>query len=92
MVFGTRSPMNWVFKLRSYGKQVCDTTTALGYITWSDDGQEIGYKKLKLDMTAFKRFVSQQVELAQSQLHELLLINQEETHEDVMPKMCLWSL
>ena len=43
-------------------------------------------------MTAFKRFVSQQVELAQSQLHELLLINQEETREDVMPKMCLRSL
>jgi hypothetical protein len=59
MVFGTRSPMNWVFKLRSYGKQVCDSTTALGHITWSDDGQEVSYKKLKIDMMAFKRFVSQ---------------------------------
>ena len=39
MVFGTHSPMNWVHKLWAYGKKVCDTTTALGFITWSDDGE-----------------------------------------------------
>lgn len=32
MVFGTRSPMNWVLKLRGLGKKIRDTTTGLGHI------------------------------------------------------------
>lgn len=92
MVFGTRSPMNWAHKLRAYGKKVSDNTTALGFITWLDDGEGISYKGLEMSMTAFKRFVSQQVELAQAQLHELLLINQEETREAAVPKVSLRSL
>jgi hypothetical protein len=64
MVYGTRSPMNWALKLRAYGKKIQDTTTALGYIVWSDDGEELSYKGLELTMTALRRFVSEQVEMS----------------------------
>jgi hypothetical protein len=45
-----------------------------------------------MNITAFKRFVSQQVEMAQAQLHELLLINQEEARKAVVLEMNLRSL
>lgn len=57
MVYNTRSPMNWIQKLRTYGKKIRDTTTALGHIIWSDDGEELSYKGLELSMTGFKYFV-----------------------------------
>jgi hypothetical protein len=66
MVYGTRPPMNWVLKLWAYGKKIQDTTTALRHIIWSDDGEELSYKGLELTMTVLRRFVSDQVEIAQS--------------------------
>jgi hypothetical protein len=92
MVYGTRSPMNWALKLRAYGKKIQDTTTGLGHIIWSDDGEELKYKGLEMTMTTFRRFVSHQVEIAQSQLHELLLVNPEENREDVVPTLALRDL
>jgi hypothetical protein len=44
MVYGSRSPINWAQKLRVYGKKIRDSTTSLGYIIWSDDGQKLNYK------------------------------------------------
>jgi hypothetical protein len=32
MVFESRSPTSWAFKLRAYGEKVCNTTTAFGFI------------------------------------------------------------
>jgi hypothetical protein len=87
MVYGTRSPINWALKLREYGKKIQDTTTALGHIVWSDDGEELSYKGLELTMTSLRRFVSDQVEIAQSQIYELLLVNPEESREDVVPAL-----
>ncbi len=75
MAFGSWSPVDWVHKLRAYGKKVCDSTTAIGFITWSDDGQEISYKDFKMNMPAFKHFVSHEIEAAQAQLSELLLVD-----------------
>lgn len=49
MVYGTRSPMNWIQKLRTYGKKITDTTTGLGRIVWSDDGEELSYKGLECE-------------------------------------------
>jgi hypothetical protein len=77
--------MNWVLKLRSLGKRIRDTTTGLGHIIWSDDGEELRYKGFEITMTGLKRFVSQQVTIAQNQLHEILLINQVEDREAVVP-------
>jgi hypothetical protein len=68
----TRSPTNWIQKLRTYGKKIRDTTTALGHIIWSDDGEELGYMGLELSMTGFKDFVLQQVKIAEAQLYGLL--------------------
>jgi hypothetical protein len=92
MVYGTRSPMNWALKLRAYGKKIQDTTTGLGSIIWSDDGEDLTYKGLELRMTALKRFVAHGVEMCQTQLHELLLVNPEEDREDVVPALNLRAL
>ncbi len=92
MVYGSRSPMNWALKLRAYGKKIQDTTTALGHIIWSDDGEELSYRALELTMTSLRRFIADQVESAQGQLQELLLVNPEERREDVVPALALRTL
>jgi hypothetical protein len=84
--------MNWALKLRAYGKKIQNTTTALGHIIWSDDGEELNYKALELTMTSLRRFISDQVEVAQGQLQELLLVNPEESREDVVPPLALCTL
>jgi len=43
-------------------------------------------------MTALRCFVLAQVEVNQSQLHELLLVNPEENREDVVPALTLRAL
>ncbi|KFY28547.1 hypothetical protein V491_00416 [Pseudogymnoascus sp. VKM F-3775] len=48
MAYSSRSPINWAQKLRVYGKKIRDSTTSLGYIVWSDDGQKLNYKRLEL--------------------------------------------
>jgi hypothetical protein len=92
MVYGTRSPMNWAQKLRTYGKKIQDTTTSLGHIIWTDDGERLTYKDFEVTMTDLKSFVAKQVSLAQQQLHDLLLIHKEEDRESVAPKFNLRSL
>ena len=92
MVYGSRSPINWVQKLRVYGKKIRDSTTSLGYMVWLDDGQELEYRGLQFSMTGLKQFVRQQVTQAQDQLQQLLLIHAEEAREDVIPKLRLQDL
>lgn len=92
MAYGSRSPINWAQKLRVYGKKIRDSTTSLGYIVWSDDGQKLDYKGLELSMSGLKQFVRQQVEFAQDRLQQLLLIHIEETREDVVPSLRLQDL
>ena len=87
MVYGSRSPINWVQKLRVYGKKIRDSTTSLGYMVWLDDGQELEYRGLQFSMTGLKQFVRQQVTQAQDQLQQLLLIHAEEAREEVIPKL-----
>jgi hypothetical protein len=83
MVYESRSLINWAQKLRVYGKKILDSTTNLGYIIWSDGGQKLNYKDLELKMLGLKQFARQQVECAQDQLQQLLLIHAEEVREDV---------
>jgi hypothetical protein len=91
MVYRRRSPINWVQKLRTYGKSVQETTTALGYIIWSEDGEEIKYRGLEMSMSGFKHFVLQEVEMAQAQLYELFFVSPEEAPE-IVPTLDLEGL
>src|SRR5450432_2096409 len=92
MIYGSRSLINWVQKLRTYGKKIRNTTTSLGCIVWSDDGQKLEYKKLEFTMVQLKLFVQQQVELAQDQLHQLLLLHSSEAWDNVVPALDLLTL
>ncbi|KAL5344753.1 hypothetical protein ACLOAV_010150 [Pseudogymnoascus australis] len=92
MAYGSRSPINWAQKLRVYGKKIRDSTTSLGYMVWSEDRQKLTYRDLELSMSGLKQFARWQVEAAQEQLQQLLLIHAEEAREDVVPKLRLQDL
>lgn len=84
MVHGARSPFSWASRLRVYGKKVRDSTTCLGYITWSDDEKCVSYKDVcDLSMDCFRGFVRAQVAAAQAQLGDLLLLHPDERREDL---------
>jgi hypothetical protein len=80
IAYGTRSPMNWVHKLRTLGKAICDTTTALGCIVWSDNSEQLKYRGLEFSMTGLQHFLSTQVQATDRQLHELLFAPATEQH------------
>ena len=87
--------MNWVLKIRSYGCKVRDNMTALGHIIWTDDGEHLSYKNFELSMTALRWFMRDQVELAQKQLHDLLLLPPDrdaESRADSVPPVRLQEL
>jgi hypothetical protein len=92
MIYGSNSPMNWALKLRAYGKKVRDSTTSLGFIIWSEDGSTLSYKDTKLTMSSLGDFVRKQVELAQAELEDLLLIHPDEDRADVLPSLVLRDL
>ncbi|CAI6340681.1 unnamed protein product [Periconia digitata] len=48
--------------------------TSLGSISWSDDGQQLSYKSLEFTMNSLQWFLHDQVQEAQDQLHDLLLL------------------
>lgn len=84
MVHGTRSPFSWASRLRTYGKKVRDSTTCLGYIEWSEDGERVSYKGIRnLNMGKFRTFIRAQVAKAQGQLEALLLVHPDERREDL---------
>jgi hypothetical protein len=79
MTHGTRSPFSWANRLRMYAKKVRDSTTSLGYIDWSNDGETVSYKDVvNLSVAAFKKFVADQVAQAQKLLEGLLLLHPSE--------------
>jgi hypothetical protein len=92
MVYGTRSPICWVQKLRAYGKAIQDTTTSLGRISWSDDGEVVTYKTMQLTMTSLRGVVAATLGSAQQQLADLLLVHPDEDREAVVPPLSLRSL
>lgn len=65
MIHGSRSPFNWVLRLRAYGKKIRNSSTSLGYIYWSDDHERLTYKQLDLNVADLKKFVATQVALSQ---------------------------
>lgn len=92
LLYGSRSPMNWMLRLRSYGKQVRNHTTPLGYIQWSEDNQVLSYKNLILSMPDFRRFIREQVAIAQSQLEDLCLLCVDESRELTIPELFLHDI
>ena len=50
------------------------------------------YKKLRLTITGFRRFIRTEMELAQTDLEKLFLIHEEETREDIVPTLHLAQL
>ncbi|KAL5373648.1 hypothetical protein PMIN06_012450 [Paraphaeosphaeria minitans] len=92
MIHGSLSPFNWVLRLRAYGKKIRNSSISLGYIYWSDDHERLTYKKLALSMAGLKRFVAVQVDLAQSDLEQLLLVHGDEKGEDMIPTFELCDL
>jgi hypothetical protein len=84
MIQGSRSPFNWACRLRMYAKKVRDSTTCLGYITWTDDGQRVSYKDvIDLSVVDFQTFVRTEIEKCQYALEELLLLHPQERREDL---------
>ena len=74
MTYGSDSPMNLVLNLRAYGAVVRNNTTAAGFIEWTDDGQNISYKGVQLNMNHLKWFLRDQMTTAYEQLAELLFL------------------
>lgn len=92
MVYGTHSPVNWVQKLHSFGKQINEITTSLGYISWTDDSEHLSYKGLELGMTDLKKFLATQIAIARSLLEELLCVYPDEERDEVVPLVNLFRL
>ena len=92
MVYESRSPMSWVLKLQLYGKKICKSTTSLGFIIWSDDAEQLSYLDVELSMAQLRQFVRKQLDLVQTQLHEVLLIHPDEHCKSVVPLLSLAEL
>jgi hypothetical protein len=58
------SPFSWAVQLRSFGKKICDSTTSIGYIQWSEDEETLFYDDLELGISGFRSFVQSQVNVA----------------------------
>jgi hypothetical protein len=92
MVLESRSPMNWALKLRAYGKKIRESTTCLGSLIWSVDGEKLSYVDLELTMSQLRYFVRFQLDRAQNQLEEVLLVHPTEAREQVVPSINLKDL
>lgn len=89
MLDNTASPLAWAIRLRALGKKMMTSTTAQGFITWSEDRDVLNYKDLTLKMSDFRAFVTEQVQKAQSSLRRVLLLHEEEEFVQVMPRLPL---
>jgi hypothetical protein len=92
LLHGTHSPFNWALRLRAYGKKIRNSTTSLGYIYWSEDNEKLFYKDIELSMVGLRDFVRIQVQLAQKELRELLLVHPDEQLEGTVPHLRLRNL
>ncbi|KAH0548600.1 hypothetical protein GP486_007856 [Trichoglossum hirsutum] len=57
LVVSTATPMDWVLRLRLYGRAIHNKTTAVGGINWNEE--TVIYKEIELSMTDFRRLVHQ---------------------------------
>lgn len=92
MVFESRSPMSFLLKLRSYGKKIRESTTCLGSLIWSDDGEKLSYMNLELSMSQLRYFIRFQLDRAHALLEEILLVHPTEIREEIVPPISLKDL
>jgi hypothetical protein len=85
----SRSPISWSLKLRVYGKAIKDNTTSFRYIIWSDNNEILSYKKMHFLITGLHALVSVEVEAAQNQLADLLLVPPETERKYIVPQFSL---
>ena len=55
MVRGTKSPVQWILDLRTYGLKIQFNTSTTGHVDW--DGDCILYKSIQFTMDEFRRMV-----------------------------------
>ena len=55
LVVSTATPMDWVLRLRLYGRGIGRKTTAVGYVNWV--GETVIYKETELSMSDFRQLV-----------------------------------
>lgn len=79
MVYGSDTLMNWILNLRAYGKKERDNTTSVSNIIWSDDSEQLSYQALRFTINLLRWFLHDYVQLAQAQLHDLLLVPKEDS-------------
>jgi hypothetical protein len=89
---GSRTAFDWVSRLRAYAKLLVSNATLPGYIAWSEDGSSVTYKDTGFSMDALRRFIAVQVDKAQKELENLLLLHPDEARDDVVPQVLLYRL
>ncbi|KAH0553468.1 hypothetical protein GP486_006460, partial [Trichoglossum hirsutum] len=57
LVVSTATPMDWVLRLRLYGRAIHNKTTAVGGINWNEE--TVIYREIELSMTDFRQLVHQ---------------------------------
>ncbi|KAH0551483.1 hypothetical protein GP486_007303 [Trichoglossum hirsutum] len=75
LTVGTATPMDWMLRLRLYGRGIIKRLTAEGCINWI--GDTVIYQDIELSMLNFRRLVHQLVEETQSVLIKDLLFVEE---------------
>jgi len=71
IVYSTNSPVNWAQRMRALGKGIRETSTSLGHIIWSDDGEQVTYKELELTMSGLRSFLSAEIHETLAELRDL---------------------
>jgi Orsellinic acid/F9775 biosynthesis cluster protein D len=73
LTVGTSTPMDWVLRLRLYGRKINNRMTAQGCINWV--GETVIYEDIELSMADFRRLIHKLVEETRDiLLHELLFV------------------
>lgn len=77
MVRGSRSPIQWMLDLRSYGLKVHFSSTVPGHVSWMGEDRLL-YKDLNFTMNEFRAFIHRRVSDAHEYLFDHLLFAQAE--------------
>ena len=69
---GRPTPMDWIYKCRTYGMQIWYNTTAEGVIEW--EGNRVLYQGIRFNMEQLRGMMHGLVEEARRDLMELLML------------------
>lgn len=93
MVFGSRSPIEWMLKLRTYCRAVRNTTV-YGSIDWSDDGDTVSFRDVGLHLPSLRWKLRDHPIAAQNTLAKLFLVVflALKQREEILPPLEVHSL